>query len=448
MAVFTASGLASGIDTGSIVDQLVSLESRPLNQLRARQSGMKTQVSTLASIASKLAALSAAAKDLGDAGVLGTKTVSTNDAFTAVPGSTATAGRYGIEVQTLARAAKWRSGAFATGATHAGGTLTLTVQGKTYDPITVADGASLADVAAAIRAQGAPVSATVLSDGTRSYLSITARDTGHPLTGLPADALGVSFTPAASPTGQLPAYAEIEAASNATFEVDGLAFTRQSNTVSDALPGVTLTLRKGLAPVEDLVVANDPEATKARLQKFVDAYNGVMSVLQRQLSPEEGSDRNASLQGDAAIRGLQRRMQALVTAAVPGLGTTSTLADLGVKTARDGSLSIDATTLDKAVARDPAAVNGLFSTGTTGLSALAGELVTSYTRAGDGVLVARQNGLNQSIKTLDTQAASMAARIEAFRKNLLRQFAAMEETVSGYKAIGSFLTSQSQKTST
>ena len=446
MPVFTAGGLATGMDTSSIVEQLVSLESRPLSLLRSRQSGMKTQVSALGDLISKLSALATAAKDLGDAGVLGTRSVSANDAFEAVPGSAATAGRYGVQVAELARAAKWRSGAFAAGATHAGGTLTLTVQGKTYDPITVADGASLGDVAAQLRALGAPVSAAVLSDGASSYLSITARDTGHPPAGAPADALTIAFAPAGAPAGQLPAYAQIEGARNASFTVDGLLFTRQSNTVSDALPGVTLTLKKEGGPAEDLVVANDPAATKGRLQKFVDAYNAVMATVQRQLSPAEGSNRGASLQGDAAVRGLQRRMQALIVAAVPGLGTTSTLADLGVKTARDGSLSIDQATLDRAVARDPAAVNGLFSSASTGLSALASDLATSYTRAGDGVLVARQKGLDENIRSLDRQAEAMAARIETFRKNLLRQFAAMEEAVSGYKSIGDFLNRQTAQT--
>jgi len=447
MASFSAGGLASGIDTSSIVEQLVALESRPLTQLRARQSGMKTQVSALADIMSKLSALATAVKDLGDAGVLGTKAVSTNDAFIAVPGSAAVAGRYGVEVQTLARAAKWRSAAFGSTATHAGGTLTLTVQGKTYDPITIADGASLSEVAAAIRAQGAPVSASVINDGTSSYLSLTARDTGHPLTSAPATALSVAFAPAAGATGQLPAYAETQGALNATFEIDGLPFTRQSNTVSDALPGVTLTLRKEAAPVEDLVVANDADATKARLQKFVDAYNDVMKLVQRQLAPAKGSDRGASLQGDAAVRGLQGKLQGILVTAVPGLGTVSTLADLGVKTAKDGSLSLDATTLEKAMTREPGSLNDLFAKATTGLAAVVDAIATAHTRAGDGLLVSRQKGLDDSIKALDRQADAMALRIEGFRSNLLRQFAAMETTVSGFKSIGDFLTRQSASSS-
>jgi len=285
-----------------------------------------------------------------------------------------------------------------------------------------------------------------VTDGTSSYLSVTANDTGHPIGGSPAQALALAFTPAGTPAGQAPAYAEIDPARNATFELDGLSFTRQSNTVSDALPGVTLTFKKEGGAAEDLVVANDPDATRARLQRFVDAYDAVMSVVQRQLSPAEGSDRNASLQGDAAIRGLQRRLQSLVVTQVTGVGAFSTLADLGVKTARDGSLSIDPTTLSRAVARDPGAVNALFSRASTGISAAAADLVTSYTRAGDGVLVARQKGLGDTIAALDRQAETLSARIEAFRTNILKRFASMEEAVSGYKSIGEFLTRQTAQT--
>jgi len=82
----------------------------------------------------------------------------------------------------------------------------------------------------------------------------------------------------------------VEGARNALFTIDGLDFERQVNTVTDAIPGVTLTLKKGAtAPattgaVEDLVLSTDADASRTKLQKFVDAYNGVMSLVQRQLA--------------------------------------------------------------------------------------------------------------------------------------------------------------------
>jgi flagellar hook-associated protein 2 len=439
-SVFRAGGLASGLDTNSIIDQLVKLESAPLDNLRTRQTGIKTQISALADIASSLSALAAAASDLASNGVLGAKAVSSNDAFDAAPGTDALPGRYSVEVDQLARASKWRSLPFAAGATHPAGVLQLTVQGKTYDPITVTAGTSLADVAAAIRAQGAPLSAVVLNDGTNSYLSLTARDTGLPVGG--GAALSIDFTPDVPPAPGAPkAYTETQEAKNAIVQVDGLSFSRPSNTIADAIPGTTLTLKDEGGPAEDLVVATDTDATQARLQKFVDAYNGAMKLLQRQLHPSQDTDRSTTLTGDSAVRSLQAKLQAILTTRV-GTSTVRALADLGVKTARDGSLSIDAATLQASVSRDPAAVNALFSTAKTGIGAAVQSLVDLETRAGDGVLTSRQSGLGDTVKQLDDQADAMQRRLDAFRENLVAQFTAMESTVSGLKSIGNFLNAQ------
>ncbi|GAO04641.1 flagellar filament capping protein FliD [Anaeromyxobacter sp. PSR-1] len=441
-ASFRAGGLASGMDTNAIVDQLVKLESRPLDQLRQRQAAFRTQISALGDVISSLSTLAAAAADLGDHGVLSTQVRSGPKAFSAAPGSDAIAGSYRVAVTALAQPAKWRSAAFAPGAGVAGGTLRLTVQGAAIPPIAVADGASLADVAYAIRQSGAPVSAVVLDDGTSSWLSVTARDTGHPLGGTPADALSIAFTADAGAAGQAPGLAEVQAARNAQVQVDGLTFTRTGNVIADALPGVTLTLGAEGGPAEDLVLGTDADGTQARLQKLVDAYNGAMRLVQRHLAVAKDSDRATTLAGDSTLRSLQARLQRVLVTEVPGLAGVRTLADLGVKTARDGSLSVDAATLASALSRDPAAVNALFSTPGTGLAAVVRSLVTDHTRAGDGALVLRQEGLGRTVKDLDGQAAALQLRIDAFQQNLIRQFTAMENTVSGLKSIGNFLASQ------
>jgi flagellar hook-associated protein 2 len=256
----------------------------------------------------------------------------------------------------------------------------------------------------------------------------------------------MTFTPAGGATGKLPALAETQPATNARVLVDGLPFVRQSNAVADAVPGTTLTLKK-LGPAEDLVLTNDAAGTQARLQKFADAYNDVVKLIQAQLSPGAGTDRSSTLAGDASIRGLQARLQAIVATTVGGGGDVRTLADLGVKTQRDGTLTIDATVLGKALDRNAGAVNALFSTATTGLGDVVDALVTSQTRASDGLLTTRQTGINASIKRMDQQAEVMARRIESFRTTLIRQFTAMEETVSGLKNIGNFLAAQSAKAS-
>jgi flagellar hook-associated protein 2 len=442
-ATFTASGLASGLDTATIVDKLVQLESAPITLMQNRQAALKTQLSTMGSIISKLSALRDASTALATNGVLGVTSASQNATFTATPSSGSNAGRYSVQVLSMARAAQARSAAFASGSAPVqGGTLSLTVQGTAYS-IDVADGTALSDVAAAIRASGAPITATVLSDGTSSYLSLTNRDTGYAIGGQPADALSFSFTPAAGATGQALGLASTTTAQNAQISVDGLTLTRQSNTISDAIPGTTLTLKTAGA-AEDVVLTTDPGTTKTNLQKFVDAYNGVMQLLHQQLAPPADADRSTLLVGDSAVRGLQAQLQRLTSTTVTGLGTVRTLADLGIKTAQGTSaLSIDLTTLTAAIQRDPQAVNQIFSNATSGVGAVVDSLVDAQVQSGTGTLTVDQKRINTAISDLDDQIASTQRRVDAYRQNLIAQFTAMEKTVSSLKAISAYLTNYS-----
>jgi flagellar hook-associated protein 2 len=440
---YNVSGLASGIDTNSIVDKLVQLESQPLDALKKRQAAYQTQVSTLGDLASKLAALGSAARALASGGALGTKAASVNTAFAAAPGSNAVSGNYDVQVTQLAGPSKWRSEAFGASDTVIGGTLTLTVGADHWD-IPVQDGDSLADLAFGIRQSGAPVSAVILSDDDGTHLSVTTRNTGY--TGADStSALAMTFT-STGHQGKVPGLLERTPAQNATFTVDGLKFTRPSNTVSDALPGTTLTLKASGGPAETLSIASDADATKAKLQTYVDAYNAVAKVIEGQLNVAKDTDRATTLAGDGTLRMLQGALQALGSATV-GASTVRSLADLGMRNERDGTLSIDAATLTSAIGRDPAAVNALFSDAANGLGARVTSLVDAYTLPSSGLLTARQNGLDQQIRQMTDQQDRLQLRIDAYRDGLMAQFTAMESTVSGLKNVGSFLTQQSQKSS-
>jgi flagellar hook-associated protein 2 len=187
-STFSVSGLSTGMDTASMVDKLLSLEQQPLTRLQSQQFAFKSQVSQLGTIASKLSALQDAAKALASGGTLGVKATTATTSFAVAPGTGAVAGSYSVQVTSLATAAKQRSTGFANGATFAAGSMSLSVDGKAYGSdedasgnavIEWQQGASLTDIAAAIAASGAPVSATVLFDGQKNYLSITKRDTGY-----------------------------------------------------------------------------------------------------------------------------------------------------------------------------------------------------------------------------------------------------------------------------
>ena len=440
---FSAGGLSSGMDWNGIIDSLVSLERRPITLLQQRQSAVKSQLSALGVLASRLSALETAVEGLGKSGALALKVASAPASVAAVAGTRAVAGRYEVRVESLASGAKSRSAGFAAGETVRGGTLGLTVMGKPYT-VAIADGASLDEVAYALDHAGAPITATVLDDGTTRYLSVTPLEAGYPVGGAPTDALSIVET-STGIRGQPLGLSLFRTAANAVVHVDGLRFERSSNEVAGAVPGTTLSLKATSTAAEDLVVAHDLDATAARLQAFVDAYNGAIGFVQQQLNVTEASDRASTLAGDAAVRGLQAALQRTVSAATgPGADVRS-LADVGVKSERNGSLSLDRETLAAAIARDPVAVDELFTAKETGLAALVSDLVDRQTDSVDGILSGRQKSLDGQLDRMADDALRLEARLDAYRSRLIQQFTAMENVVGGLRSIGNYLTQVSNQ---
>jgi flagellar hook-associated protein 2 len=440
---FSVGGLASGLDTSSIIDGLTKLEQRPLDSLRAQQDGFRTQISLIGQLVGKIKTLQTAAQNLADSGTVGMKTTSTNTDFTATGSAKSQAGTYTVAVQELATSALKRSQGFASDtAGVTGGTLTLTVGGTTYDPITITDGMSLADVAGAIRGLGAPISAVLLNDGTSSYLSVTNLNTGY--TGSdPTAALQIAENYTGSQGKQLTMGTYSHDASNSSFTIDGLLFTRQTNTVTDALPGTTLSLKGKTNTQEKLTLDVDSAKTALNLQNFVNAYNDIINTVGAQLGKGGGnSDRNSTLAGDSTLRSLVSAVQGLVTTSVSN-GSIRSLADVGIKTNfLDGTLTLDSAKLGAALQANSAGVNSLFAQATTGMGAVTKSLADRYTNVVDGMFTSRTKNLNSRIKQMDRDADRLQLRVDAFKQNLTAQFTAMEKVVAGLKASGSFLSQQ------
>ncbi len=445
-SAFSVGGLASGLDTNSIIDQLVKIESRSVTGAQSRQAAYQSQISKLGDLTSKMQALKTAVSDLKSAGTLGLSQVGTTTGFSMTATSSATAGRYSITVDALATAAKARSAQFTSGADPVtGGTLDLGVNGTTTS-ITITDGMTLTQVAKAINDAGAGVSATVLSSNGQAFLSISNINTGFTPGQAAGSALTLTQTTTGS-TGQALGLAITQPATNAQVTIDGLQFERSSNTITDALPGVTFNLQAKTTVAEDLVLNTDTAATAANLKKFTDAYNAVMTVLQNNLSIAGQTDRTKTLGGDSAMRQLQASMMGIVSGISNPTSTVRALADLGIKTQQDGTLALDQVRLAKAIAIDPAAVNGLFQQATVGVSDKLTTLVDGYTNSSDGILVSKSKSYTNSIKQLDGNIASLQLRLDAYRAKLVSQFTAMEKVVSSFKTIGDYMTSQEKKNS-
>jgi flagellar hook-associated protein 2 len=193
---------------------------------------------------------------------------------------------------------------------------------------------------------------------------------------------------------------------------------------------------------ESLVLDTDTAGTASQLGDFVTAYNDVIKLLRQNLNIGQLTDRTKTLGGDASTRTLQSSLMSVISGISNPTSSVRSLADLGIKTQGDGTLTLDQARLQKAISTDSGAVDALFKQATVGVSDKIKTLVDTYTNSTNGILVSKSKSYDQSIKQLDGQISSLQLRVDAYRTKLVSQFSAMEKIVSGFKSIGNYLTSQ------
>ena len=444
---FRSGGIMSGIDTNSLISQLVSIERQPIRQMQARQSAFESQISKLGSVSSALSDLKTTLEEMNTRReVLSLNGTSGDEDYLRVSATgEASPGSYDLTITQLAKAEKDRSQAFGSSQDEVKeGTLTLTVKGA--DPVDVAleAGMTLQDAVEAINASGADVSASLVNDGTNTYLFLTALETGHTVGGTADDAIVLteSYTGGTGAELQL---TQTQAAQNALFTLDGLAVEKDTNTVSDVVQGVTLELRRQTdvdTPTVDVTLVADVDGVKERIQGFVDSYNSIVSMLSSELNLEEDESRSGRLAGDSAVRRIQTTLQGIIASAVAGAsGNFDSLASLGIKTGSSGELEVDDDDLTEALQSDLIGATSVFTTEDTGLAALMVSVVEDFVDPHEGTIKLRTDGLNRSIDLIDQQIDLAEMRVESFEANLVRQFTAMETMMSEYTFMGNYLTS-------
>lgn len=159
---------------------------------------------------------------------------------------------------------------------------------------------------------------------------------------------------------------EVVAARDAALSVDGVAVTRRSNTIDDLLPGLSLTLNATTASPAKVVALEDPDLAEAELRAFVEAINATQSILREATTRGINGAQSGPLAADPAVAALSRNLAALTTTPLEGFGDTPVfLSNLGVRTERDGSLSVNTADFQAAMARDPALYRAVFQSLTT-----------------------------------------------------------------------------------
>ena len=321
------------------------------------------------------------------------------------------------------------------------GTLTISVQGEDDVDVTIESGYSLSDLAYAINRSGAKVAATVINTGTEYYLAVYAKDTGYEVGTSADDAVTLTETYSGS-TGTELGFTQTVQAQNAKMEFDGLTVERRTNSISDVVPGLTMNIVDSTGqPTVQVSVEPDKDGFKENLQKFVDSYNNVLSMLSSQF--KVGADQSTGiLFGDGTLRGMMMRLQTTLSDSITGAGGNfSTLGEVGISSSSDGSLTINESDLSDAMDEDFKGIASLFTTADTGIIDRLNSVIEDYTDSVDGIIKQRQDGLDDRYDNLASQIDRMELRIDAYERQLVAQFTALETTISQLKGQQSSLSS-------
>lgn len=455
-------GLVSGLDTESIISQMMDIERRPIFLLQGREVDYQAKISALGTMKGSLAALQTSANSLSDADSLVSFSAASGNTsvLTTSAGKDAAAGNYQVEVGALATAQQVRSAAFTVAAsTEDVGTGTLTIQvgdNAAFDVAIDADHQTLAGIATAINEAGTDVTAAVVDDGTGNvYLTLASSKTGAANTisltmvdddGNNNDAAGLSslYT---DPVGQT--LAETQAAANAELTLNGIAVERASNTITDLIDGVTLTLLEADPDNPFTVtVAQDLSAITSKIESFVTKYNATIDTLDSLQKYDAAAGSGGILQGDSTTRQLRSSMQTLLYASVDGVASdVNGLSRLGIEVGRDGKLSINSEALNAAVEENPDQVIRFFSndeTGNNGIARRFDDLLEGYLHSSTGLLDAKENGLQASIDDIGEQVEKIEYRLAIREETLRQQFMNLETLLAGFQATQGALDQQLQ----
>ena len=440
MSTINFGGLASGLDTNGIIDQLVTAESVPLTALQTKASQVASASQTISQFSSMLSSLASAATDLSTASGFNafSATSSQPSAVVATTTGAATAGSYDVQVTQLAKAQRTYSDPQASSTDPLGmtGTLTLAVGTGTPVSIGVTSGESLTDIAAAISSSGARVSASVVYDGTQYRLQVAGLDTGA--------ANAVSMTESGFSLGLSNPANVYQSAQDAQLTVDGIAVTRSTNQVVGVIPGVTLALTATTTSPASVNVASDPTALTSKLQTFVNAYNSAVNAVHTATGYGTSKAANPLLANDTAMMSALDQISTSLDQVVAGTsGKYTTLSSVGLELQNDGTLSLDTAKLDSAIADDPTSVSRLFvtdsSTGATGVMKGLATTIQSFTADQSSLLTSKIASFGTETREIQKEETATQARIDAYKANLQKEFAAMELVVQKYKTASSAL---------
>ncbi len=465
----TISNLGVGMPgLSDLYDKLQAAEETKLTAIATQKTKYDAQITGYGKLQSALTTLQTAAAKLAKTDTWNSTSVtSTNTAFAATTSTNANVGEFTINVNKIAKGQVLTTAPGTIDSntkllgetTGSNRTITITQAGADSNPLTVtlADGdTSLNGIAKAINAANGNVSASIVKADNGDYrLMLSSKTTGTDsdmtVTVTGDDTLNAVIGSAA--------LNEQVKSQNAVINVNGIDIIRQSNTVTDALPGVTLTLKAPSTADETLSVTRSTDDNKKAITEWVTAYNALQSTitsLTKYEPPATGAtaqnSSNGVLMGDSTIRGVQSDLRALLTNVQTG--SYAIMAQLGITQdplkgadGTFGNLKIDDKKLTQALTENPAGVQAYFvgDGKTTGFATQMNNTLTEMlsTSVGkEGVIQNAKDGINASLKTIAKRYDAMELSIEATMARYKKQFSDLDSLVTKFNSTASYLTSQ------
>ncbi len=393
----SSAGIGSNLNVESIVSQLLTIDKQPITVLDSKTASFQAKLSGFGTLKSVLSQFQSALSSLSDISKFqGVKTNVADATIASASGSSiAVPGSYSLEVSKLAQAQKLNAAGQTTSTAAIGANVSTTLSfdfgtisngtlgatdGKYTGAAFASNGAgvktvtidgsnnSLSGIRDAINKANVGVTATIVNDGSNTpfRLSLTVNAPGKSnslklsVAGDAAISSLLSHDPSAN-AGQ--ALSETSTAQNAVFKLDGIEVTKTTNSVSDAVAGVTLNLAKtNVGAPTTITVARDTSTVVASVNSFVKSYNDISKALQDATAYNATTKQGAILNGEASVRIIQNQIRSALGAPVTGGASTFTLlSQVGVTVQKDGSLGVDSTKLQTAVDTNFSQIAGLFA---------------------------------------------------------------------------------------
>jgi len=441
---FSLSGIASGLDTNTIISQLMQLERIPYTKLETKKKDYNTELSVFRSINTKLAALRSAADDLrlnSNFNLTGVKS-SDESVVKAVGSDGLQEGTFLIEVEQLATYTTLVSKGFnASGSELKNlGSVEFTINGETIqvDFTKETDEENLALLADAINKKSeAGVKASVIqTEPGKKSLLLTAKESGETTIELEnAGFLGTTDT---------------KPGKNAIFKLNGIQMQSSTNEIKDFVSGLTITLFKENATAT-ITIAKDVDKVAEKVEAFVQAYNDVINTIRTNTA------KGAQLQGDSTLRSLQDQLYNLFTSGVgqDGEAGYQYLYQIGLEIDKGklkgsemtGTITFDKEKFKQALLDNPDAVYKLFAHDSAtdeedGIAQKFSNSLLVWTRSGSGILASRIDGYNNQISFITKQMEDMEVRLQKKEEQMKKQFNNMETALLSLQNQMSWLSGQ------